>query len=290
MAAEQPKMRLQVVGIDGSSGSARALQWALARAERLGPVEPVIAWRYPWWALVPTATGTLLPPNHEDFDAIATRMASKMLDRADVERYRDPVVIHGAAGPALVAAADRASLLVVGTRGRSSLTGGLLGSVSLHCVHHATVPVAVVPPDASIDDHFDRVVVGIDGSKHGAAALEWAIDNTPPGSQIDVIHAWHSETTVAEVAALAAERIEALSHQLVVDAIDEVRDRIEETGRHLSGRSRRGDPRRVLHSQSEQADLLVVGARGHEGLAHLLLGSVAGSLVHQPATTTVVVR
>lgn len=290
MADEQSKTNVQVVGIDGSPGSAQALQWALARTERLGPVEPVIAWRYPWWALVPTATGTLLPPNHEEFDAIAKRMAMKMLDRVDAERYRDPVVIHGAAGPALVAVADRASLLAVGTRGRSSLTGAILGSVSLHCVHHATVPVAVVPAGVSIDDRFDRVVVGIDGSKHGTAALEWAIDNTPQGSRIDVIHAWHSETTVAEIAALAAERIEALSHQLVVDAIDAVRDRIEETGRHISGRSRRGDPRRVLHSQSEQADLLVVGARGHEGVAHLLLGSVASSLVHQPRTTTVVVR
>ena len=39
-----------------------------------------------------------------------------------------------------------------------------------------------------------------------------------------------------------------------------------------------------------EADLLVLGARGHEGVAHLLLGSVTTGLVHQPVIPTVVVR
>jgi nucleotide-binding universal stress UspA family protein len=50
-----------------------------------------------------------------------------------------------------------------------------------------------------------------------------------------------------------------------------------------------GDPRGVLRRLGEEADLLVLGARGHRGVAHLLLGSVTTGLVHQPLITTIVI-
>jgi len=46
---------------------------------------------------------------------------------------------------ALTAAAVTAQLLVVGSRGRGPVSALLLGSVSHGVLHHATVPVAVVP-------------------------------------------------------------------------------------------------------------------------------------------------
>ncbi|KAF9135639.1 hypothetical protein BGW39_001519 [Mortierella sp. 14UC] len=42
-------------------------------------------------------------------------------------------------------------MLVVGTRGRSSVKGFLLGSVSRYCLHHATVPVIVVRPERKLN-------------------------------------------------------------------------------------------------------------------------------------------
>jgi nucleotide-binding universal stress UspA family protein len=55
-----------------------------------------------------------------------------------------PSVVEGHPVPALLNAAKEASLLVVGSRGHGAFTGILLGSVSQHCVTHATCPVTVV--------------------------------------------------------------------------------------------------------------------------------------------------
>jgi nucleotide-binding universal stress UspA family protein len=44
--------------------------------------------------------------------------------------------------------------------------------------------------------------------------------------------------------------------------------------------SREGSPAKVLLTEGQEADLLVVGARGHEGFVGLLLGSVATAVVH----------
>jgi nucleotide-binding universal stress UspA family protein len=47
-------------------------------------------------------------------------------------------------GPALVAAAKGAELLVVGSRGRGGFQGLLIGSVSQHCARHAECSVVIV--------------------------------------------------------------------------------------------------------------------------------------------------
>ena len=59
-----------------------------------------------------------------------------------------PSVVEGHPVPVLLNAAKGASLLVVGSRGHGVFTGILLGSVSTHCVTHATCPVTVVRDDS----------------------------------------------------------------------------------------------------------------------------------------------
>jgi nucleotide-binding universal stress UspA family protein len=53
-------------------------------------------------------------------------------------------VVHGHPAQVLLDAANRADLLVVGSRGHGAFAGALLGSVSQHCVRHARCPVLIV--------------------------------------------------------------------------------------------------------------------------------------------------
>lgn len=138
-----------VVGVDGSAGSALALRWALDEAARWGS-SLVIAhsWFTPYpvepWGMVVT------PKDRGVFESTARDLMSDMVDRAVAEGAVRPTVldllpIDDASGPALVEASADADLLVVGSRGRGGFAALLVGSTSLHCLHHAACPVALVP-------------------------------------------------------------------------------------------------------------------------------------------------
>ena len=136
-----------VVGVDGSEESGLALRWAFDYAQMISaPVEAVIAWDIPpsygWGA------------SYDDVDL--EKMARETLEKTvhDVLGAGAPVtsrVERGHPAPVLVAASERAQLLVVGSRGHGAFAGMLLGSVSQHCVQHAHCPVVVIrrPEDGS---------------------------------------------------------------------------------------------------------------------------------------------
>jgi nucleotide-binding universal stress UspA family protein len=146
MPAQNDNARI-VVGVDGSSSAGAALRWAARQAELTGgSVDAVIAWEYP-----PAMAGYGMAPvpdyNDSAFREVAektvTEAISNAVDPASDVRVRTQVV-EGNTAQALLAAADGASLLVVGSRGHGGFAGALLGSVSQHCVHHAHCPVVVI--------------------------------------------------------------------------------------------------------------------------------------------------
>lgn len=136
-----------VVGVDGSSQSERALQWAAHLAACTGnEVDALIAWApQVAWGLAWIPGGLNWNPAED---------AAKLLDIAVERALRDPAaaavrrrVVEGGAAKALIDAGREASMLVVGSRGHGGFAGMLLGSVSAACAEHAACPVLVVHGD-----------------------------------------------------------------------------------------------------------------------------------------------
>ncbi len=294
-----------VVGLDGSEGSLKALHWAAHRVEMLGNIQTVTAWHLPWWA------GEGAPNRVADYHRAAQkrriveehRVAQeeregafarqvrasivRLLEDVPAAEHAEPLITLGSAGSVLVREARPPDVIVVGSRGRGAVVDAILGSVSLHCISHAEVPVVVVPSHAPLLDESAHVVVGVDGSLNSIGALVWALDHVPVRSKIEVIH-------VVDVLPVSnesqAQMAMGLGEELLDRTIDSAeRQTTESESRELLRRVASGDARHVLLDASSGRDMLVIGARGRGRLNDLLLGSVASSLCHQPLAPTVVV-
>jgi|SRR6478672_3579608 len=136
-----------VVGIDGSKGSARALEFALEEARIRGAdVKAVAAWHVPASAYETGWVPVSIDPT--TYEKLAKETLAKSLAEIDTSKSEvsvTPVLKEGQAADVLVAEAQGADLLVVGSRGLGGFKGLLLGSVSQQCAHHASCPVAIVP-------------------------------------------------------------------------------------------------------------------------------------------------
>jgi nucleotide-binding universal stress UspA family protein len=140
-----------VVGVDGSSGGAAALAFALSEGwERGCTVEVVTA-----WLGVTQLEGT---PAADDLAEGRTRvhhMQGDVVARCLEERDHVPdllrVVVHDYAGRVLVARAEKASMVVVGSGSPSSASHQALGSVAEYCVRHSPVPVVIVPAPSRLE-------------------------------------------------------------------------------------------------------------------------------------------
>lgn len=136
-----------VVGVDDSEPAATALRWALDEGRvRQATVEVVHGWDLPYIdsLFVPiTDRGT------DDYERVPAGMVDEILAGADTAGLPEPVVrtvARSDPAAAILEAAERADLVVIGSRGRGGFAGLLLGSVSDQVAQHAPCPVVVVRP------------------------------------------------------------------------------------------------------------------------------------------------
>jgi nucleotide-binding universal stress UspA family protein len=242
------------------------------------------------------------PPELDSVEAELLRHADVTLEDAertlerpgrDVER----LTLRGRPGSAIVeeARAWKADLVVLGNRGHGPIASMVLGSVSAEVVDHAPCPVLVVR-----EDQIASVVFAEDGSEGAARArgllATWPILHDLP---VDVLSV--AETTMPWSAGMAA----GLYDEVVASYAKDVESAREAT-RALAHRSAdelraagltaipyvmEGDPAHTIveFARARPASLVVVGTRGHGGLARLILGSVARNvLLHAPGSVLVV--
>jgi nucleotide-binding universal stress UspA family protein len=224
----------------------------------------------------------IVASTRHDAESTAAEGVSPIVPR--IEPRIVPRIEQGRAAHLLIEASRDAELLVVGSQGRSGLSGVVLGSVSRQCATHATVPVVVVPPEVA-STPVKHVVVGFDGSRNARAAVRWALAFSNADADIVVVQSvelapWMDEAGVRERFPVEVDK-----------ALAEFETELAELD--PGGRARRTfklqDARQALAEAASGADLVVLGARGHRRFAATLLGSVSTWMLHGASCATVIV-
>ena len=132
---------------------------------------------------------------------------------------------------------------------------------------------------------MNRIVVGVDESGGGRAALAWAVDEARRWeATLEVVLAWSylvqpSSEFRPDFDAEAAEEL-----------LDRLLAEVDTAGVEIDRRIVNELPAPTLLAAADGADLVVVGARGLGGFTGLLLGSVSQQVVTHAACPVVVVR
>jgi nucleotide-binding universal stress UspA family protein len=138
-----------------------------------------------------------------------------------------------------------------------------------------------------------QIVVGVDGSEHSVDALRWAAEEARlRGATLKVVASFATPimSTGYEVAAPDPSDLAAASNTMLGAAIDTIREEGALDGIDIVTEALEGHAGEQLIRLSEDADLLVVGARGHGGFLGLLMGSVTTYVVNHALCPVVVVR
>ena len=205
---------------------------------------------------------------------------------------------HARVWPGVLEAAAGSDVLVCGSRGQGGLARAVLGSTSSSLLHHATLPLLIVPDCEPADG---PAVLTYDGSDVAGKAIGVAgpLFGARPAV---VVHVWESpyrhsltgralssvselddvvsglETALAEAAAEVTEAGVGLARFAGLDVRGETVDSGDGVWRAV-----------VPFAASVDAAVIVTGARGHGGARSALLGSVSSGLVHNAERPVLIV-
>jgi len=138
-----------VVGIDGSPHGDAALRWSLNAAQaRSGEVVAVFVWQVPFVSIPGAFDRAELEETAKKF---IVDSVSRIVPTPAIPLWT--LVAEGDVVASLVEASKEASLLVLGTNGRSRWSGRLIGSVTRRCLATAKCPVVLVTPSGEVTEY-----------------------------------------------------------------------------------------------------------------------------------------
>jgi len=287
-----------IAGVDGSTASVQAAQWAAAAAMRYGlplqlvhAIPPLPANAYPTMGLY---IETLRRATHQEGEEIldkaaaAARNLTPDLEIARWQKVGDPLDV-------LSLASATARVIAVGATGQTGLIELLAGSTALALPSRAHCPVVVVRQHPDGTDAADGpVVVGVAGSPLDDPAVAFAFEQASMlDAELVAVHSW-SDSPLPDV-----DRITGLhddwnviferERRLLAEGLAGYGDRYPEvTVRPVVVYDR---PTRALLDHAKSAQLLVVGSHGRGRITGALLGSTSRAVMKlAPCPVAVVAR
>lgn len=285
-----------IVGVDGSSESLEAADWAAARAEASGwELTIVCAYALPSYTAASMESGFAVV----DDDAMAASAEAVVREAKEhVSRFSctvNTLAQQGDPTGTLVHLSKSARMVVVGTRGGGGFADRLLGATSSALPAYAHCPVVVVPRhrEGAQFVPIERIVAGVDGSRQSSTALEAAVGEAAVwDAALTVVEAIPMASSAGSLAWLppAVDRSEILSE--VRTQLRAMCDKAAEgTDVTIRQHALDGNAAMLLAEFSTAVDLVVVGSRGRGGVRGLLLGSTSQSvLAHSMCPVMVVPR
>ncbi|HMS02195.1 MAG TPA: universal stress protein [Gemmatimonadaceae bacterium] len=294
-----------LVPLDGSAFSAKALPVAAAIAKRTGARLHVVTVLDPS-AYVPFVPGEVLVPVMDTEALAARRAADEAAIHGEAERLRaDGVQAEGhlLEGTVVEALAEfaltiHADLVVMTTHGRSGLERLWLGSVATSFLQRAPCPVYLVRPEGEASAEpipTGAMLVPLDGSPFADSMLPRAADfakslglsmrlftvaipNAVPMAPFGTEALLADESDLTRQEHDARERLEALARTLPVPCTIAVATDMTAT--------------RAIVEEASRDDVGVVAmaTHGRTGIARLVLGNVADSVLRSAPRPMLVYR
>jgi nucleotide-binding universal stress UspA family protein len=139
---------------------------------------------------------------------------------------------------------------------------------------------------------MNAIVVGTDGSPGAEAAVEKVIElMRGTGATVHLVCAYPGRSALERIG-MTARQDPVNLRGVAADVLARDERRFVEAGFTVEKHVREGDPADTIIDVGGEndADLIVVGARGNTGLRRFMLGSVSGKLAHHAPRSLLIVR
>jgi nucleotide-binding universal stress UspA family protein len=272
-----------VVGLGPSDRSADALALAQLLAESLG-APLVLAHNQPR-----EAVREFLESEDDQLMRSLSDAGFAQVQDLVSNHYEPGIRVVRAVSPAdglrQIADQENAQLIVIGPSEPSGLGRLRPRSVGEKLLSEGRLPVAIAPHGYATAAHsLSLIASAFDGSPESRRALNWAAHLTTSVAGRLRVFSVHAPIPVTGLG-FAAQSVDLDLRQ---DLKREQAAAIATLGQPVEARVRDGSPAGVLVEVSQEADLLVMGSRGHGPLPAALLGSVAHYVVRRAACPVVI--
>lgn len=284
-----------VVGIDGSDGALNAARWAGAVAARFGaPLRIVHALPSVGRNLTQTAAAmTAAMMSYQRDMAQAFLKAADEAVRADrPDLAVSTVSFNETADQVLIEASHDARLVVLGGKTVTPAAALLLGSTALSVATRSKCPVVAFRGE-SLSPGDGPVVVGVDDSPAAQEALKTAFEFADRfGLAVEAVRslslAAPAETGVTIPLLIDWDGVESAELAALTETVDvhNKRHPAVDTKCFVEPES----PGKALLKHVGDSGLVVVGSRGRNALAGVLLGSTSLNLLHHSPVPVIICR